>query len=255
MLDLLAALDGEAWQMPTPCPGWSVQDVAAHVLGDDVGRLARTRDHFAGVAPSDREPFPQFIDRINAEWIVASRRMSPRLLISALSWTGEQIAELWDELPPSAIGEPVTWAGPDPAPTWLDAARDFTEYWVHRQQVHEALGQSQAQDPATLHTVIDTLMRALPHTLRTERRPVGTTFSFSVPGPAGGSWTVEREGEGWHLIDRAPSPNLVVLDAEDTWRLCVRMITPEAAQRRADVRGDQDLANVALTMVAIIRSD
>lgn len=254
LLDTLQGLHDAGWKTPTPCPGWSVHDIAAHVLGDDIGRLARTRDHFTGVIPSDEESLPQFIDRINHEWVVAARRMSPRLLLSSLAWTGDQVAELWNELPHGAIGEPVSWAGPVPAPVWLDAARDFTEYWVHRQQVHEALGHHEPEDPATVHTVIDTFMRALPHTLRSQSRPVGTTFSFVVPGPAGGSWTVEQQARAWQLVDRARSANAVVLDAEHTWRLCVRMLQPGAAELHADVDGDQDLARAALEMVSIIRS-
>lgn len=255
LLDVLERLDAASWNAPTPSPGWSVHDVAAHVLGDDVGRLARTRDRFIGVGPSDDETLPRFIDRINEEWVVAARRMSPRLLLSALAWTGEQIAELWDELPPDAMGEPVSWAGPEPAPIWLDAARDLTEYWVHRRQIHEALGEDDPQDPVTLHIVIDTFMRALPHTLRDERPSVGTTFSFVVPGPAGGSWTVERQRDGWRLTEQAPSSNAVVLDAEPTWKLCVRMVRPDAAEDRAEITGDHDLARAALTMVSIIRGD
>ena len=40
LLDLLAGLDGAAWRAPTACLGWSVHDVALHLLGDDVGRLS-----------------------------------------------------------------------------------------------------------------------------------------------------------------------------------------------------------------------
>lgn len=255
LIGALQDLDDASWAAPTPCPGWSVHDIAAHVLGDDVGRLARARDHFTGPGPRTSESLPQFIDRINDEWVVAARRMSPRLLLSTLVWTGEQITELWNELPHDSVGEVVSWAGPDPAPVWLDAARDFTEYWVHRQQVHEALAQDAANDPVTLHTVIDTFMRALPHTLRDHERPVGTTFSFVVSGTAGGAWTVERRIEGWRLSDQDTSPNAVVLDVERTWKLCVRMVQPQTAEEHAEITGDQDLGSAALSMVSIIRSD
>jgi len=36
----------------------------------------------------------------------------------------------------------VSWAGPEPAPVWLDAARDFSEYWTHQQQICDATGQA-----------------------------------------------------------------------------------------------------------------
>ena len=32
--------------LPTPCPGWSVHDLAAHILGDEVGQLSMGRDGF-----------------------------------------------------------------------------------------------------------------------------------------------------------------------------------------------------------------
>jgi hypothetical protein len=37
-----------------------------------------------------------------------------------------------------AMGEPVTWAGPEPAPIWLDIAREYTERWLHQAQVRDA---------------------------------------------------------------------------------------------------------------------
>jgi hypothetical protein len=33
----------------------------------------------------------------------------------------------------------VSWAGPDPVPAWLDQARELSEYWIHRQQILQAL--------------------------------------------------------------------------------------------------------------------
>ena len=50
LLQPLAALTEEEWSRPTVCAGWSVKDVALHLLGDDVGRLSRKRDSFGGAA-------------------------------------------------------------------------------------------------------------------------------------------------------------------------------------------------------------
>ena len=40
LLDLLGDLSASDWEAPTVCAGWSVKDVAAHLLGDDIGRLS-----------------------------------------------------------------------------------------------------------------------------------------------------------------------------------------------------------------------
>ena len=46
---------------------------------------------------------------------------------------------------------------------------------------------------------------------------------------------------------------MVVVDADVLWRLCVRMIEPDDAERRARVRGEHELATAALQIVSIIR--
>ncbi|GGU11265.1 maleylpyruvate isomerase N-terminal domain-containing protein [Actinomadura citrea] len=64
-IDLLRRLDADEWAKPTICPGWSVKDVAVHVLGDHIGRLSIYRDGFHVLHPQDGEAFPTFLDRIN----------------------------------------------------------------------------------------------------------------------------------------------------------------------------------------------
>jgi len=40
LLNLLEGLPGPAWDAQTACPGWSVKDVAAHLLGGNLRRLS-----------------------------------------------------------------------------------------------------------------------------------------------------------------------------------------------------------------------
>ena len=47
LIDLLAGLDEEEWNRPTICTGWTVKDVALHMLGVDLGNLSTLRDEFA----------------------------------------------------------------------------------------------------------------------------------------------------------------------------------------------------------------
>ncbi|MGH2541280.1 MAG: maleylpyruvate isomerase family mycothiol-dependent enzyme, partial [Ardenticatenaceae bacterium] len=79
---LLALLDGltpEEWERPTVCAGWSVRDVALHLLGGDLGNLSRRRDGFVAQEPMAGESLLEFINRLNDEWMRAARRLSPRL--------------------------------------------------------------------------------------------------------------------------------------------------------------------------------
>jgi uncharacterized protein (TIGR03083 family) len=253
LVDLLERLDAPQWHAATACPGWTVKDIAAHVLGDDVGRLARTRDGYAGVGPHDGEDLAVFLDMINDEWVVAARRMSPQLLVSCLRWTGPQVAAMWRQLAFDDLGEPVSWAGPEPAPVWLDAARDLTEYWVHRQQIQEAAGEPSSPHPQVVGVVVDTFMRALPYTLRTVDRPIGTRLTVVVHDT--GSWTVERDTSDWQFVESEQhADNVVYVDVDTAWRVCTRGIDPDTARDRAVVTGDEALGRAALGIVSIIRT-
>ena len=255
-IDLLRQLTADEWLRPTICPGWTVKDVAAHVLGDHIGRLSMHRDGdgFRVLHPRDAEPFTVYLNRINEEWVLAARRISPPLLIDLLSTVGEQIVRFWPTVDLNALDAHVRWAGPGPLPFWLDAARDFSEYWTHHQQICDATGRTGLTDPAYLGPVLDTFLRALPHTLRNATAPEGATVEVVVTGPGGGAWTCVREPERWKLRHQSsPAPTAqITLSADTTWRLCTRGITPEQATVRAQIRGDQDLATAALQIVSIM---
>jgi len=169
--------------------------------------------------------------------VTAARRISPRLLIDLLSITGNQVAQFWQAVDLGALGEAVSWAGPGPAPVWLDAARDFSEYWTHHQQICEATGRAGLVSPDHLSPVLDTFMRALPHTLRHMTSAEGTALQMTVTGPGGGEWACIRSPGRWRL-QRSPHPRpaaRVGLDADTTWRLSTRGVTPEQAAGNARI--------------------
>lgn len=251
---LLRDLDDGDWARPTTCPGWDARDIALHVLGDHVGRLSMLRDGFQALRPQADESFPGFIDRINDEWVTAGRRLSPRLLAGLLSSVGDEVVEFWRTVNITALGGPVTWAGPEPAPMWLDAARDFTEYWTHEQQIRDAVGRPGLDGDVA--PVIDTFLRALPYTLRGVTAPEGTTLQVTVVGPGEGAWACTRTGDRWALRHgTVPDPAArLSLDTDTAWRLCTRGITPALAAERSCAEGDRELTTTALRIVSIIWS-
>lgn len=255
-IQLLGGLTDSDWGRITPCPGWTVKDIAAHVLADHAGRLSAWRDGYQVLSPNNGETFPGFIHRINDEWVLAARRLSPRILVDLSAELGAQVTQFWQTVDFDGLGWPVSWAGPEPAPLWLDAARDFTEYWTHQQQIREAVNKAALADPAHLATVIDTFLRALPYTLREVHAPEWTTVRMTVTGAGGGTWTCARTASRWALRDRDHSdePDAgIELDTDTTWRLCVRAITPGQAVARARIQGDERLATAALNIISIIR--
>jgi uncharacterized protein (TIGR03083 family) len=250
-LRLLRDLGPGDWVRPTAATPWTVHDVVAHVLGDDLARLARGRDDHAVGGPGAGEPFAAFIHRLNAEWVRATARLSPRLLVDLLDVTSAQVLGHWRSVDLDVLGEPVTWAGPEPAPVWPDCARDFTEYWVHQQQIRDATARPGGVEPTVVHAVLDIFLRAVPHTLAGLERPDGTTLTVAVPGAPGGRWTWRRAGHRWWPTAPTEAGTVVTIEADPLGRLCVRMVDP--AKVDAAISGDRELGAAALRMVSIIR--
>jgi uncharacterized protein (TIGR03083 family) len=255
LLQLLGRLPPDEWERPTAAAPWTVRDIAAHLLGDDLNRLSRGRDAHSGDEPRPGESLPEFIHRINDEWVRATSRISPAMIVSMLETTTPQVLAFWASVDLDVLGEPVSWAGPGPAPVWLDCARDFTEYWVHQQQIREATGRRESDLPDEVHAVLDTFLRAVPYTLEGCPRVEGTSVAVQVDGPGGGRWSWRHDGDVWRPAEREPGRETVVRfdEADTVWRLGTRMLSPTEAGRRAEVTGDDELAQQFLEIVCIIR--
>lgn len=258
LLGMLEALDQARWAAPTVCPGWSVKDVVAHLLGDDLGLLSRRRDRFTPPgAPGEQPGWQQLVawlDRENQAWVEAARRLSPRLLRELLAVTGEATSRHLAGLDPFALEARVSWAGPGPHPNWLDVAREYTERWTHQQQVRDAVGVPGLREPEFLGPVLATFVHALPAAFTGAPAPAGATVEVAIPGPAGGRWTLLRASAGWRLAaGPAPDPVArVVLDAETAWRRWTKGTGRDTALAAAERSGDRALGVRVLDAVAII---
>jgi uncharacterized protein (TIGR03083 family) len=256
LLNLLASLSEDKWDAPTICPGWSVKDLAGHLLGDDVGMLSRRRDGYrrGNAAIASWDDLVAFINLQNAEWVETARRFSPGLLCDMLRLTGTQVSVFFQSLDPYALGGPVDWAGPDPAPVWLDLAREYTERWHHQQQIRDAVGKPGLTEPRFLAPALDAFVRALPHTYRTIDAAEQTLVALTITGAAGGTWFLLREHAAWQLylgIARAPDAQ-VTLDQDTAWRLFTKGIGEGTAHARATSSGDPRLAAPMLKVLSVI---
>ncbi|HZA79800.1 MAG TPA: maleylpyruvate isomerase family mycothiol-dependent enzyme [Acidimicrobiales bacterium] len=258
--ELVDALADDNWHRPTVCPGWSVADIVAHVIGDDLGRLSRTHDGVV-IEPEPGEALPGFLDRINEEWIVAFRRLSPAVLVSLLGAGGAEVLALWDELALDAPTSGVSWAGLEESPAWMDLARDTTEYWIHEQQIREAVDRPH-HDPDEVIAVVGILSRGLPHALRDVEAEDGARVVVRADD-LGVGWAVERRDGQWWWTGAAeprgaasdaegPAPAAVVTaSGQAYWRRWTRH--PAGTQDLFTVTGDPEAATAVLDHVAIIR--
>lgn len=267
LLELLSALDDAPWSSGTSCPGWSLKDIAAHLLADDLGRLSGSRDSYPGqrFEPSGAATFEAdllaFINAQNEAWVAAARRLSPRVITGLLRWSGEQTQAYFESLDPeapAAIG--VSWAGESQSANWFDLAREYTERWHHQAQIREAAGAPMLYEPGLFAPLIDTFIRALPHTFRDVDAPQGTHVAVTIPLVAQGPspeprrYALVREAGRWGLYQSvdARATATVTMDGDAAWRLFTKGIPKAEAIARSTLEGDRRLAERVFDTVSII---
>jgi uncharacterized protein (TIGR03083 family) len=277
LLALLADLSPEEWNLPTTAGQWTVKDVALHILGGDLGNLARRRDnHSIPSGPLENySDLVAFINRINHQWVDVARRLSPRIIIDLLDHSGRQADAYFMSLDPNSLGTPVSWAGPEPAPNWLDVAREYTERWHHQQQIRDATHRPALYEPRLFAPILDTFVRALPQTFRQVEAPSGTSIHLAVPGEAGGHWRLVRTPgapHNWQLFsaqaidarrsndsvdddrvaaDAAPAAT-VTIPPEIAWTIFTRGLRGPADAAHVKISGDQSLGAKILETVSVI---
>lgn len=259
LLDLLESLTPADRTATTVCPGWSVHDVALHVLHDDLRRISRTRDGWSGgPGPGPGETLPNFLNAANERWVTEARCLSPVLLIDLLRSSGQAVDRMWRSIDPQTPTEGVWWAGVSPAPAWLDVAREYTEYWTHQQQIRDATGRPGLTEARYLRPVLDTFFRALPRTYADQPAATGSVVSVTaVAGDERWTWSLVADPQdGWVLGTppaEGPAAASATLPADTWWRLATGGVSPDDARPALVLGGDTDLGGRVLDLVSVIR--
>ncbi len=258
---LLESLGPEDWSKRVS-PAWTVQDVVAHLIDSSLRRLSAQRDGYTApgaLSTGDYETLLAYLNRLNADWVRAMQRLSPRVLIDLVVTSDKELMELFAGLDPNGPAMwPVAWAGETESRNWFDIGREYTEKWHHIQQIFEATGRpSTILGRELMYPCLDCLMRALPHELTRCRRSAGTAVCVTIAGDAGGAWCAVSDGERWKLVAprvAKPAAMIEMLEAH-AWRvLMMRKNADEILAMYPGIRlsGDRELGVVVLEMVCVM---
>jgi hypothetical protein len=233
-----------------------VQQLALHILGDDLSLLARQRDAtpkqglvlYAEVHPG--LTFRQLLDGFNEQWVTASTFLSPRLLTALLQLAGEWSDDFYRNIGLDTVShEPVGFfARSVPSPYWQLIAREYAERVIHQSQIRRAIGAPEL-DGEIIAAMAQVVVHALAHWLVDHRAPEGATIG--VDFGSAGSWTWRREPSGWSVIDGIEAPEArVTVEPGHIVPVLTRGLPIAEANALLTVEGDEELALGAVAVAA-----
>ena len=103
LLELLKQLKPMEWEAQTLAPKWKVKDVATHLLDGNLRSLSMLRDNYFGESMEGSHSYENlvvFLNGLNSDWVKATRRLSPSVIISLLEWSGEPYCQHLQSLDP-----------------------------------------------------------------------------------------------------------------------------------------------------------
>ena len=259
LLEYLRRLTPADWERHTLASQWSVKDVAAHLLDSNIRASSILRDGYKGekyVGSDSYDDLVVFLNKLNADWVRAFRRVSPAVLTDLLEITGKPFCQCMQSLDPSAPAAiSVAWAGESQSLNWFHAAREYTEKWHHQQQIRHEVGDDGILLSDRFYLpYLDTSMRGLPHHYRTMNADAGTTIRFTVSGLNGALWYLVRANDKWELYSEcdANASCSVAIDKSVAWRIFTKEISASEAQPLVHIEGEQKLGVHVLGMVAVM---
>ena len=236
LLDVLTDLTPTSGRPTTACPGWTVKDIAVHVLGEELGWLSRGRDGDTSGLLDDADrltvEFVQLLDEKNQRWVDAASGLSPRVVIDLLRWSGDQFDRYVEriDLDGAQLGDLVR-PGPDAAMVRPGP------------RLHRAVG-APAADPrrrrpdrgSTTTTPAPCCGRSsgpCPHHYREVAGAArGRPSRSGSPGPAEarGPWSGSSDA-AWDLTEGEPDRRdaEVALTSDAAWRVLTGAAVPEDA--------------------------
>ncbi len=258
LIELLRSLNPDDWSKHTVAKQWTVKDIATHLLDGNIRMLSMVRDNFFGEAPgklSSYQDLVDFLNRLNADWVKATKRMSPSVLIELLEVTGKEYASCIAQLDPfkPAVFS-VAWAGEEQSVNWFHIAREYTEKWHHQQQIREAVNKPGIMSREFYYPLIDTFMQALPHTYRNVKAKNNQAVQITVTSESGGDWFLVYNDSTWVLSKDKPAKidAAVTLDPDTSWKLFTKAVTGSEVEKKIKFSGDETLGKPILFMLSVM---
>ena len=186
--DVLGELSVGEWELPSPLPGWSVQDNVAHIVGTEA-MLAGEPGPDVEIDREANAHVRNDIGAFNEQWVESLRAVPPNEVLSRFrELTAARLAALEQMSDDDWNAESFTPAGKDTYGRFMQI-RVF-DCWLHEQDVRDAVGRPGHESGVAVDVVLDEMATALGFVVG---KKAGATAGQSVTFALTDSGAVVRE--------------------------------------------------------------
>jgi uncharacterized protein (TIGR03083 family) len=210
LLDLAESLGADDWSTPTDCPGWTVHDVVAHVIGFEAALDGAPTPE----VDIDEQHVRNDIGRMNEAWIESLRGRTDAQLVDDLrALAARRRSELASRSPEDFAADSWSPVGTVPYARFLQV-RTF-DIWFHEQDVREAVGRPGGLDGPAAERALSEVLGALGFVVgKRGGAPDGSSvrFEIAVPGSQSSPRRIDVSVEGRaRVVDGLDGPPTVVI--------------------------------------------
>jgi uncharacterized protein (TIGR03083 family) len=244
---LASGFEAGDWELPTECPGWTVKDQVAHLVG--VERMLLGDSEPVHELPADLPHVHTDMARFLEGPVDARRRVpGPEVLAELRETLERRLAAL------AAADPTVETMCPDGRPGPYSRLMMFRAFdcWVHEQDIRRAVGRPGNLDAPAGARARQVLTGGLPFVVGKRAGAIaGQSVLFEVSGPHGFRTAVlVGEDRRARITEEVTEPTAELeLDWESYLRLAAGRCGP--AEVSAGVRGNADLAARVLASLAV----
>lgn len=237
IVSVLQNLEPEQWDLPTPCPGWTIADIAAHLIDlDSMAMGAPMVDHEPdwNSLPHVTSTSHQFTER----GVDYRRGTPPAELLSQLIANTQALS---DFLANNSVAIKVPWAKEELSTELFLTMRAF-DVWVHELDIRAAISQPGNFGSNAARSSAQRMFASLP--LIWGKRvgaPIGSSLQLSVTGPdISGVINIVVGPDGKAIIvDSIDSPeNSVTLSWPDFADAYAGRVPVEITASKANIEGE-----------------
>ncbi|MBX2815999.1 MAG: maleylpyruvate isomerase N-terminal domain-containing protein [Saprospiraceae bacterium] len=258
LFEVLEDLSDAQWEGETIVPNWRIKDIAVHLLDGNLRTLSMLRDHYFGEKAENLDSYEdlvKYLNRLNADWVTAMRRLSPKVILELLRTSGQQYCQYLANLDPDeeAVFQ-VAWAGEAGSRNWFHIAREYTEKWHHQQQIRLALGAERVLlQEEWYRPYLEVSMRGLPHHYRNTPGQMGDAIRISFKGKTLKSWYLLFTGK-WELQEYFDGTPNCTVDIPDpiAWRIFTKGMDRNLALEQSSISGKRGIGLPIFHLTAVM---